>query len=436
MVSSDYTRLPQKTGVYKFKDASGKLLYVGKAKNLRLRTGSYFGGRKNLGSKTLILVNKTKRIFWLETETELEALLLEAALIRQEQPVFNSDLKGGYPYPLIKIEVGKEYPPVLMVREEREDGAVYFGPFPRTREVRRLLRFLRRIFPFVSTSRHPKRRCLYNHLGLCPCPPVFDSFDLKKTYRRNIDDLIKILSGQKRFLIKDLEKRMKLAAKKEKFEQAVLIKSQLEALCYVSQNFRLPEDYLKEPDLLEDIRNKEIQILRKSLSDGGYLNVEPKRIEGYDISNLSGQEATGSMVVFVKGEAKKSHYRRFKIKEDGGPNDILMLQEVLRRRFGQGGKGKVKTKDASFSQRPDLILVDGGLGQVRGAVQVLKRAGLEIPVLGLAKKLEKLYIGPNGSEVKLAKHSPALKLVQRVRDEAHRFARDYHLKKRSDKILR
>lgn len=412
------------------------------------RVSSYFTPGLNLGEKTLKMVRETSGLDYIETSSEFDAFLLEAKLIRQYRPKFNVRTKGSYPYPLIKIDRKKDYPPVLLVREEKEDLGLYFGPFPRVGEVKRLLKFLRRVYPFVSVKNHPRRRCLDNHLGLCPCPPVFGSAPLKREYQKNIKTLVELLSGKSPSLMGKLRREMFKASSREKFEKAAEIKRQLEAINFMRENFRQPEAYLKNPNLLDDTLKEETEKLRQLLILYGYKLKNLQRIEGYDISDLSGQEAVGSMVVFVNGRPEKSHYRRFKIKREGKADDVLMLEEVLRRRFKRWTANKKegrKSQDESFSEVAHLILVDGGAGQVARAVSVLKEWGLEIPVVGLAKKNEEIVFDSSWPIkrskrlktkrryriIRLKKKEPALKLLVRIRDEAHRFANAYHRKRRS-----
>lgn len=295
---------------------------------------------------------------------------------------------------------------------------------------------MRKIFPFQSVINHEKRICLFNHLGLCPCPPVFDSFEFKKIYRKNIQNLIKFLQGKKQQVIKNLEKERDALSKKEKYEEAKLVQRQINAILYITRPMHNAIEYEHNPNLSDDLRKNEIDQLVKKLQINGVEIYKLDRIECYDISNTSGTNATGSMVVFTNGEKDTSQYRRFKIKLTQMPNDFAMIQEVLNRRL--------KHIEWPF---PDLIIVDGGKGQISSAQKILNGHRLSIPLIGLAKREEEIVIPVatrpglarlQGQALKhsfiilnLPKDSISLHLLMRIRNEAHRFAITYHRKLRS-----
>lgn len=405
-------------------DASGEILYVGKARNLKNRVASYFRGGKGLGEKTRAMVSQITLIQIHIVESELDALLLEANLVKKHAPKFNIRLTDGKAYPLIRITKGDMYPKVLIARRPDDTKSVYFGPFPNSGAMKMVLKIVRRIFPYQSVNNHPKRVCLYHHLGLCPCPPVFDSAELQKEYKRNIRHLMLFLEGKRNEVQKDLEKERDIYTKSEQFEQAQKIQKQIDAIASVTQATRKPFEYEMNPNLRNDLRQQELTELAYHLRQVGVDAGDIRKIECYDISNISGTNAVGSLIVFVDGEKDSSQYRRFKISKDIiGPNDFAMMQEVLRRRL----------KHDEWPL-PDLFVVDGGKGQISSAKQALDQAGITIPLVGLAKRNE-IIITSDFRQIILPKRSPALQLMQRIRNEAHRFAITYHKKLRAKAFL-
>jgi len=404
-------KLPAKPGVYIFKDKSGKIIYIGKALSLKNRLQNYFQNRR-LDSKTKTLVAQVAQINFLLTESEFEALILEAKLIKQHQPKFNVRLKDNTRYLYIAIHQDP-FPYLYIVRrpELEKDLLDWYGPFPSANTTRRVFRFIRRIFPYRSCRTLPSSPCLYYHLKLCPgvC------FQPVKNYPHTIRQIRRLLSGQSKTLIKNLERKMKRLAKELKFEEAQTVKKQIVALQHITQTWRASED---EPlwQGLWGIR----QILVK------YQKIEPttlQKIEGYDISNLGEKIAVGSQVVFINGQAEKSLYRKFNLHQKIR-HDPAGIREIISRRL----------KHSEWLY-PQLILVDGGKTQVQAAFAALKKHHLvgQIALLGLAKRQEVIVIPKIEKEritswklLKLSCHSPALRLLQQVRDEAHRFAQKYY----------
>lgn len=405
--------MPREPGIYFFIDEKGDVLYVGKAKNLKSRVSSYFS-KQVTGEKTKLLVKKIEKIKIVKVASEFESLLLEANLIKKYSPFYNVRLTDGKAYPLIRITIKDAFPKVLIARREDDKNSLYFGPFPSGSTIKMVLKLMRRIFPFQSVLNHPKRVCLFNHLGLCPCPPIFSSSEDKKVYRKNIRNLVQFLKGGKEDVIKNLEIERDKFSKKEEFEKAKAVQKQIDAIIYITSPIHKPLEYELNPNLSEDLRFKELQDLSLHLKIG---NIQ--KIECFDISNTSGTNATGSMVVFNNGEKDTSNYRRFKIRLTIGPNDFAMMEEVIRRRL----------KHAEWPY-PDLLIVDGGKGQIAAALKAIKSANFTIPVVGLAKR-EEIIITQDFREIRLPKDSKALHLVMRIRDEAHRFAITYHKKLRS-----
>ncbi|MBI4099646.1 GIY-YIG nuclease family protein [Candidatus Microgenomates bacterium] len=383
-------------GVYLFKNHAGKIIYVGKANSLRDRVGSYFHGK--LLPKTERLVGEITKIDYILVESEIDALLLEANLIRKYCPHYNVSWKDGKAYPLIEITVKDPIPQVRAVHQERNPQALYFGPYPTGSDLTSLLRFLRRLFPFVSQTHRSGQRCLRSHLGLCPCPDY-------KNYRRTLRELVLFLSGKRQVVQKQLTAAMTKASAAQNFETAAALKAKLTQLAYVTAGRTRPWEYQANPNLAIDRRQAEINDLQRLL-DLPRLHV----IECYDISATFGTLATGAQVTFVDGLPEKRLYRRYRIKNAGADTD--MIKEVLARR--------VKSK----TPLPDLIVIDGGKEHL---------VPMSIPVIGLAKNLETIYFGDQVLQLPAA--SPALHLVQRLRDEAHRFSRVYHFLLRRQKML-
>jgi excinuclease ABC subunit C len=414
---SSYSSIPEKAGVYVYSDKNGRILYVGKAINLKSRISSYFTKSSELLKRTELMVSQIYKIRVTFVESELEALLLEAFYIKKLKPKYNIRLSDDKSYVRIKISIKDKYPVVQLARREDDPKAVYYGPYPSSGAVKLVLRTIRRVFPYQSAPNHPKRICLFHHIGLCPCPPVFDSPDLIKSYKKNIKGIISILEGKSQQIMKKLEKTRDKVSKNEMYEEALIIQKKINALSVITQPHHKPFEYDINPNLQTDLRMQELDELRNHLNDHGLSLAQLRRIECYDISNTQGVHATGSLVVFTEGEKDSSQYRRFKIKKDGKPNDFAMIEEMLTRRFKREGW-----------DMPDLVIVDGGKGQISAALKALAANNKSIPLIGLAKREETIIIPTEGgfTEVSLPKDSKALHLIMRIRDEAHRFAITYH----------
>lgn len=405
-----------------FLDEAEKIIYIGKANNIKKRVSSYFLN-KNLGPKTAQLVSKIKSIRNVSVDSEIEAFLLEAYLIKKYNPIYNVRLTDGKNYPYVYIDNKSKFSKVLVVRRP-ENLKNIFGPFPNSGDLRYVLKLVRRIFPYQSVVNHPKKRCLYYHLGLCPCPPLLSENELK-AYQRNIKHLIKFMKGDTKGVVKDLEKERNSKSKTEDFEDALEIQNKINKIVNITTSFIRPFDYDLNPNLREDSSRLATLELRQLLLENGVKTEKLERIECYDISNIAGQYSVGSMVVFKDGEKDSSSYRRFKIKNPPKvvPNDFAMMEEVLERR--------IKRNDW---QSPDLIIVDGGKGQVSVVRKVLQKNNSKVPLIGIAKK-EETIITSDFKEIKLRKGSLAFKLVTGMRNEAHRFAVTYHKKIRSKMVF-
>jgi len=394
----DYKKLPDTPGVYLMKDGEGRVLYVGKAGNLRRRVSSYFERPHDVRIEAL--VSHIRGIDFEQTDTALEALIREAELIKTLTPPFNVREKDDKSFLYIEITKDK-FPRVLLVRGKDGVYGKRFGPFVSASSAREAMRILRRIFPWNTHAPETvgkfARPCFDAEIGLCPGTCV--GAVTREEYAKTIDRLKLFLEGKKKRVLRDIEKDMTAASKKTDFEQAEKLRRQIFALRHI-----------RDTALIHD---SEVLVgpAPKSKTEGAY------RIEGYDISNISGTAAVGSMVVFEDAKPNKDEYRKFKIKTIFKPNDVGMLTEVLTRRFARSVAGG---KDAW--RLPDLILIDGGIAQANAAKKVLMRARLRIPILGIAKGPERKRNDILGAIPRGVTKDTLIK----VRNEAHRFAIGYH----------
>lgn len=402
--------------MYFFKDASGKLLYVGKAKDLKKRVSSYFS-HKALDAKTLKLVSLVSSIEHIRVGSEIEAFLLESSLIKKHKPFYNIKLIDDKSYPMVEVSSG-ENPSVTITRKKTDSASTYYGPYSDATALKAVLKLIRRVFPYQSVKNHPKRKCLYYHLGLCPC--VLVNSESKDDYIKNLNSLGKFLDGKKEEVIRVLVKERDSFSKNEDFENSALVQERIERINLITSETYDPFHYIDKPDFYFERIEKEIASLIEILKP--YYQLESlKRIECYDISNISGKNATGSMVVFENGDKAGKEYRRFKIKTKDTPDDFAMMKEMLSRRL-----------DNASWPSPDLLVIDGGKGQVGAALKALANLGKRIPIIGLAKREEIIVIplkeqsGIVFEEVKLPHSTPGINLLRRIRDEAHRFAITYH----------
>jgi excinuclease ABC subunit C len=400
--------IPPKPGVYLYRDKAGKIIYIGKAINLKKRVSQYFQRDDALGPKTQTLVSQIAKIDYRLVNSEIEALILEASLIKQYRPKYNSQLTDDKNY--LYICLTKEKLPRIFPTHQNNIPAnsLVYGPFPDVSAVRSLLKIIRRLFPFYSQNNHPKTPCLYCHLHLCPGPNPDP-----KIYLQNITRIKKILSGKFKLLQRQLKKDMKTASKLEQYESALQIRHQLESIDYIVSGWHQLSQFYQSVNLPQDKVTSATNQLYTFLRP--YFPIlHLRRIECFDISNLSSNYFVGSMVVFQNGQIDKSQYRQFKIRSKSIPDDQFMLREVVWRRL----------KHPEWSL-PDLIVVDGGKPQVSSLLQITKT-----PLIGLAKKQETIVIKHNSAwrEINLPQNSQALKLLQQLRNEAHRFANAYRKK--------
>lgn len=406
--------LPEEPGIYIFKDNLGKILYVGKSISVKKRVSSYFHN-KNLGPKTNLMVGLINSIDHIKVFSEFEALLLEAELIRQNQPFFNSVAKDDKSPIYIKITAGA-YPTPALVRRPKLDGEFIKGPYQSAKTARLILKMIRRIFPYCH-HKNPRKPCLYVHLGLCPYP--YESETARKNYLKSIAKIKELLNGQSQLLLRQLTAEMQFYSREQKFEEAARVKDQIKKIQDLSTTFHAPSEFLQQPTLVDDLTLARLKDLQKVLD----LKKLPRRIECYDISNIGGKLATGSMVVFTSGVSDKSQYRRFKIKFSSIPNDYEMLREVLTRRIKNNWP------------KPDLIIIDGGRGQLNSCLAIANKYKYVTAMVSLAKRLEEIYTPQGILPLRLPKESPARQLAQTIRDEAHRFAITYHRLLRSKLLL-
>lgn len=415
------------------RDAQGAILYAGKATNLRARVSSHFHG-KNVSFKNNFLMEQVRGLDYIPTPGPQEALLLENSLIKKFQPKYNVLFRDDKRYPMLKLTLSEDFPRLLIVRRKakRNEKAKYFGPFPDASSMKNSLRLVRKIFPLrvcklniqegvvTDFNRRYAKNCLYYHLKRCPAPCVAE-ID-KKSYARIVGDAEMFLSGKRREVLEDLKGRMKKAVRALAFEQAAHQRDQISAIENMLTRIRFWR--ISEKDMV--VRKAPSMLLGEMKRALG-LPRPPRRIEGFDISNLGPKEAVGSMVTFLEARPHPAHYRKFRIRTLSGQDDFGMIREVLTRRYN----GDL----ARTLPFPDLILIDGGKGHLSSAKSVLKKLSLEIPCLALAKENEEIYLDAAGAPLCLPYNSPALKLLQHVRDEAHRFAIFYHRKLRSKKFL-
>ncbi len=544
--------LPDRPGVYIFKDIRGTVLYVGKAVVLKNRVRSYFHASANHSPKTERLVMEIADLEWIVTDSELEALILESELIKRHQPRYNVRLKDDKRYPYIKISLQEDFPRIFIVRSAQHDGARYFGPFTSSQAVHQTLDVLRRLFPYRTCNREitgeDARPCLYYHIKRCtgPCIGAID----RAGYREVIDQAILFLEGKSEVVVAGMARRMEEAAAALDFERAAVLRDQVAAINTIIERQRIVSEHLHDHDIVafardngqacvqvffirsgkligreyfvltgtQDENESEVMgsfikqfyseaaqippeiLLQNDLDEfaviQSWLNqrrgtkvslkvpkrgekkaivnmarenavetlarlrdewnadahrhtealtqlqealelpAPPARIECYDISTLQGRNTVGSMVVFEQGAPSKQDYRHFRIKTVTGQDDFASMAEMLSRRFARARSARDARANAGKPDRwaimPDLVILDGGKGQLSAVREVMETLGVDhIPTVGLAKQEEEIFLPGRPDSVRLPGGSEALFLVQRIRDEAHRFAVTYHRNLRS-----
>jgi excinuclease ABC subunit C len=417
--------IPNSPGVYIFKDKSGNPLYIGKARSLKKRVSSYFSRPQSL--KIQIMTSKIVDLDYMVTKSEAQAQLVEAKLIKENLPPYNTAFRDDKSFPLICIS-NEDFPVVWVGRRTNrrlKDSAYYhLGPYTNAGLLRQALKSIRHIFGFRSCFKMPKRPCLYYRLRLCPAPCI-GGISVRK-YKGIIRNIVLFLEGKHEDLVNKLTDKMQRLAARRKFEEAAGVRNQIQALSSLS-----PRQYIGGGDIF-----RESVELKETLG----LNIRPQRIEAFDVSNISGSSACASMVSFYEGRPDKGNYRRFRIKGVKGIDDYKMLEEAVGRRYRRliDERGPL----------PDLIIIDGGKGQLNIVGRKLKELGLRLSVISIAKPGKKAYgfMGDKQGEkiftlyhraaIRLKPDSLcALRLIQRIRDEAHRFALAYHHILRRKKII-
>lgn len=451
--------LPKEPGVYFHKDKSGEIIYVGKAAVLRNRVRQYFQASRGRDAKTEALVEEIYDTDWMVVESELEALFLEAEMIRRYMPRYNILLRDDKAMSYIRIDYDSDYPTVTTTRRPLDDGARYFGPYFSTYGVRQALKLLRRIFPFATAkAQGQKRASLYYHIGLDP--GLEEGRTSLEDYRKNLRSLIAVIEGRRTNIIREVERDMKRAAKEQQFEEAARYRNRLTALQNLGRQV-----IFSDKEFMDISKDHALNELVDLLSLNGF----PRRIEGYDISHMQGTNVVASMVVFTNGVSDKGEYRKFKTHKEHN-NDFFNMNETVGRRLTE--------KNVKAWGKPSLFLIDGGKGQLDAAVRARDDQAAawnpslaEIPFVGLAKREEQIVIlkpkagvppvtgdskhslraqpGSRGSNVTLNEqamrklsgyatesddfiliniphNTNVVKLLQRIRDESHRFAVTYH----------
>lgn len=427
--------LPVSSGVYFHKDKSGEIIYIGKAAVLKNRVKQYFQKSKFFDAKTKALIKEIYDVEWIETDSEIDALFLEAEMVKRYMPRYNILLRDDKSLIYIRINLNDDWPYVSFIRNPIDDGSSYFGPYYNSVEIKKAMRLLRRIFPYYSkpinsNMTRKQRNDLYDQIGLSPVGLS------SSEYKSGLNKLIKYIQGKQKPLLSQLKIEMDSYAKKHEFEKAAAIRNKIYLLKSLKNQIMFGDK-----EFLDISKDQAINELMDILQ----LKNAPKRIEGFDISHMSGKDVVGSMVVFKNGVSSRKDYRKFKTKNDLN-DDFYNIAEIIKRRFGQNN---VKTWGL-----PDLVLIDGGKGQLSSAIKIRDELGyFTIPFIGLAKKDETLII-PNSLqgltlqkyggtviqtgdfwEIKLPQNSHIIKLLQRIRDESHRFAISYHstIKSKSQK---
>lgn len=414
------TKFPTTPGVYLFQDEKGRVVYVGKAKNLRARAGSYFLKGAAEEQRTAQLVREVYDVDYLDAESEVDALLLESRLVKDIQPRFNRELRDDKTFPYLQITTHEDFPRVEITREPKSSAAKLYGPFTSVYALRGALQVLQKVFKFRTCSLDIDegderwrwfRPCLLASIDQCTAPCNLRVS--KEEYRKDIARLRTFLEGGRKKLLREMKAEMEAASKELRFEKAARLRDEVHLLERLDERGELEEDV--QPEVFYVDPKKGLAGLQKVLK----LPEQPRVIEGVDIAHLGGNETVASLVQFIDGLPFKPGYRRFRIREVEGIDDFASIREVVARRFRQ--------LDSSGASFPDILLVDGGKGQLGRAMEAFESLGIEPPtVISLAKKEELVYRPGESEPLRLSRHAFALRLLQYVRDESHRFAQHYH----------
>ena len=411
---------PQQPGVYLMKDAAGVVIYIGKAVNLRNRASSYFLKAATEDPRTADWIGEICDIDYLAAESEVDALLMESRLIKDIQPKHNKERKDGKTFPYLEIFTREDFPRVEITRRPRERGTKLYGPFTSVTALRGALIVLQKIFKFRTcsldiTEDDPKwrwfRPCLLASIQQCTAPCNLRVS--KEDYRRDIQRLRMVLEGKKESLLEQMRAEMQSAAAARRFETAARLRDEIKMLETLDQRGKLDRHAQSEVFQIDPRRG--LLGLKKVLK----LERVPRVIEGVDIAHLGGNETVASLVQFIDGLPFKPGYRRYRIRGVEGIDDFASIHEVVARRFQ-----RLQDDD---QPRPDLLLIDGGKGQLNAGLAAFRQLQITPPtVISLAKRDEEIYLPDTDEPLRLSRHSYALRLLQYVRDEAHRFAQHYH----------
>jgi excinuclease ABC subunit C len=418
---------PTTPGVYLMKDAQGVVLYIGKAKNLRNRAGHYFTSAALEDRRTADLVPLIADIDFIPADTDVDAVLMEARLIKDLKPRFNVKLKDNKTFPYLQIRMREDFPRVEFTRQPRRRGVKLYGPFPSAKNLRAVIQVLQKIFQFRTCgldidADDPKwrwyRPCILHSIRQCTAPCNLRVS--KEDYRKQIRGLRMVLEGKKDRLIRRMDKEMQEASAQLLFEKAARLRDEIQALQKLSLRGEVHKDV--QPEAFHIHPKKGLLGLRKVLG----LAKTPRVIEGIDVAHLGGNETVASLVSFLDGVPFKSGYRRYRIQSVAGVDDFASIREVVSRRFRSHlARGSAAGDEAEAF--PDILLIDGGKGQLNAALEAFQVLGIEPPCLiSLAKREEEIYRPGEAEPLKLSRHAAALRLLQYVRDEAHRFAQHYH----------
>lgn len=427
--------LPVSPGVYLFTSDNEEILYVGKASVLRNRVRQYFQSSRGFDNKTLALVRDIEDIDWIETESEVDALFLENELIKRYMPRYNILLRDDRSQLFVRIDIKSEWPVVSFTRNPLDDEAEYIGPFYNGYALRRALRYLRKVFPYLTNEKSKVRSRLDEDIGLAP-----KKTDGPESYRADLKKLIEYVKGNRTAIIKSIERDMKLSARSHRYEEAARYRNQL---IYLEELRR--RAVFSDRDFMDTSKDYALRDLTELFG----LDGSPVRIEGFDISHISGTDVVASMVVFLNGVPAKAEYRRFKIKLDRN-DDTANMREVISRRFSG--------RNIKSWGKPDMVVIDGGAGQVSSAIESLGGFLGKMPLIGLAEGTNSIIVdtdypdvlvdknkvnelggrvSKNGHfcSVSLPNDTHLIRLLQRIRDEAHRFAVSYHALLRSERSV-
>jgi excinuclease ABC subunit C len=413
-------QFPQAPGVYLMKDGQGRVIYVGKAKNLRARASSYFLKGATEEMRTAIWVHEIADVDFLEAESEVDALLMESRLIKDVQPKYNQEQKDDKSFPYLQITTREDFPRVEFTRKPESSSVKLYGPFAGAGSLRGAIQILQRIFKFRTCSLDIEendekwrwfRPCLLASIGQCTAPCNLRI--AKEDYRKDIRRLQMFLDGKKQKVLDEMRAEMKSCAAALQFEAAARLRDDIHLLETLDKRGELETH--AQPEVFYIDPKKGLAGLKKVLS----MSEQPRTIEGVDIAHLGGTETVASLVQFIDGLPFKPGYRRFKIRGVTGIDDYRSIHEVVARRF--------QRLDQAGEVFPDVLLIDGGRGQLNAAVAAFRQLELEPPtVISLAKREEEIFVPGQPDPLRLSRHAYALRLLQYVRDEAHRFAQHYH----------